>query len=41
MFIDVSVNDMINVKSQKVNYNEVIITRNDIVMISSLMQYLS
>ena len=41
MFIDVSVNDMIDIKAQKVNYNEVVITRSDIVRISTLMQYLS
>ncbi|RLA81870.1 MAG: hypothetical protein DRG78_08465 [Epsilonproteobacteria bacterium] len=41
MFIDVSVKDMINVKAQKVNYNEVIILRNDIVTMPNLMSFLS
>lgn len=41
MFLDVSVKDMINVKSAKVNFNEVIITRRDVVRIQKLMQYLT
>ncbi len=33
MLIDVSVKDMINVKNQIVNYNEVVLLRNDVVKI--------
>jgi hypothetical protein len=40
MFLDISVKDMINSNSKKVNYNEVIITRRDIINIPRLMQYL-
>ncbi len=39
MFLDVSVKDMIKVKNQKVNFNEVIITRRDVIRIPKLMQY--
>lgn len=39
MFLDISVKDMIDVKNQRVSYNEVILTRRDVVDIQKLMQY--
>lgn len=40
MFLDISVNDLINTKTQKISFNEVIINRQDIIKIPKLMQYL-
>ena len=40
MFLDISVKDLIGSNSKKINYNEVIITRRDIITIPRLMQYL-
>ncbi len=39
MFLDISVKDMIDVKNQRVSYNEVILTRRDVIDIQRLMQY--
>lgn len=41
MFLDISVKDLINVKAQKITYNEVIINRQDVIKMQKLMQYLS
>jgi len=41
MFSEITVKDMIGSTSQKVNYNEVIITRQDLINMPKLMTYLS
>ena len=39
MFLNISVKDMIDVKNQRVSYNEIILNRRDVVNIQKLMQY--
>ena len=41
MFLDISVKDLINVKAQKITYNEVLLNRQDVIKMQKLMQYLS
>jgi len=41
MLLDIGVKDLINIQSQKISYNDVILTRQDIIKIPQLMQYFS
>jgi hypothetical protein len=41
MFLDISVKDLVNIKAQKITYNETIITRNDVIKMQKLMNYLA